>query len=496
MKLTTKMVVLFSATFIAAMTVCLVYVFNKSYEVIVTEAERRAVLLDKTFESQMYQGFRSENAKGVNEAYQKSLAALKATLPEILEINVYHIATARAVAATDSSLIGKEADPEDLEAGKSDKTIVLFENAGKDSVVDVTGPLHYQGAIDYVIGIKIDFTQDQALISGLLVRTLLIGLAALILVVVIVIVTSRSIVVPILRMAEVFRKMSEAEGDLTSRLDATRKDELGILARYFNSYMEQNADFMLQVRDLGNRVAECSRGAAVTGTELRDGTSTQASGLEEISSSIEELTGNALRNAQNAQMTKDTATEASDTARKGQEALERTVAAMRQITNKISVIEEIARNTNLLALNAAIEAARAGEAGKGFAVVAGEVRKLAELSQKAAGEITQLSSDSLEIAEDAGVFLSQIVPTIQKTADLVQDIATASKEEEQGTNQISLAILQVDSIVQKNMTSSQGLVEKATGMSDDADRLLKAISHFHLENADGGTEKIPLQEIQ
>jgi methyl-accepting chemotaxis protein len=496
MKLTTKMVVLFSATFIAAMTVCLVYVFNKSYEVIVTEAERRAVLLDKTFESQMYQGFRSENAKGVNEAYQKSLAALKATLPEILEINVYHIATARAVATTDSSLLGKEADPEDLEAGKSDKTIVLFENEGKDSIVDVTGPLHYQGAIDYVIGIKIDFTQDQALISGLLVRTLLIGLAALILVVVIVIVTSRSIVVPILRIAGVFRKMSEAEGDLTSRLDATRKDELGILARYFNSYMEQNADFIRQVRDLGTRVAEWSRGAAIAGTELRDGTSTQASGLEEISSSIEELTGNALRNAQNALMTKDTATEASDTARKGQDALERTVAAMRQITNKISVIEEIARNTNLLALNAAIEAARAGEAGKGFAVVAGEVRKLAELSQEAASEITQLSADSLEIAEDAGVFLAQIVPTIRKTADLVQDIATASKEEEQGTTQISLAILQVDSIVQKNVTSSQGLVDKATGMSDDADRLLKAISHFHLENLGDGADGRHFQAIQ
>ena len=480
MKLTLKMVLLFSAIFIAAMAICLTYVFIKSYDVIVDEAERRAVLLDKTFESQMYQGFKSENAAGVNEAYQKSLSSIKETLPEIVEINVYKIDGARAVASTDEELLGKEADPEDIEAAHSDKTIVLMEKEGGKSVVDVTGPLHHDGAIDYVIGIMIDFTEEQRMIDGLLLRTIIIGLVVLAFVVAVVSGISRSISFPIIRISEMFKKMSEAEGDLTSRIDVARKDEIGMLATYFNLFMDRNAEFMRKVRDMGLRFAEGSRGTSETGGVLRDGTSTQAGGLEEISASIEQMASSAARNAQNAQLTKGAAMEAAAEAKGGEEALGKAVSAMRSISQKITVIEEISRQTNLLALNAAIEAARAGEAGKGFAVVAGEVKKLAELSQSAAGEITHLSTEGLEIAESAGAMLSKIVPKIQKTAELVQDIAAASSEEKIGTDQIVQAILQVDKIVQSNVASSQDLVQKASGMSSDADQLLGAISQFRL----------------
>ena len=483
MKLAVKMILLFSIVFVIAMSICLTYVFVKSNEVIVTEAERRAILLDKAFESQMYQGFKSENSKGMNEIFQKSLASLKESLPEIVEINVYKIDVARAVASTDESLVGKEADPEDLEAGQTDRTVVLMEKEEGSYVVDVTGPLHHGGAIDYVIGIKIDFTEEQHMINVLLRRTIFVGIVMLMIVVAIVFVISRSVSSPIIAISGIFKKMSEEEGDMTIRIDVDRKDEIGMLARYFNLYMEHNADFMRQVRDMGYRVAECGRDASEAGIVLKDGTSTQAGGLEEISASIEEMASNSARNSQNALLTKDTAMEAADRAKSGEEALEKTVSSMRSISQKITVIEEIARQTNMLALNAAIEAARAGEAGKGFAVVAGEVKKLAELSQSAARDITHLSEEGLAIAENAGELLSQIVPRIQKTAELVQDIAAASLEEEQGARQIAQAIQQVDTVVQKNVDSSEILVKKASGMTSDADELLGAIARFHLENA-------------
>jgi len=486
MKLSVKMVILFSVTFSAAMFVCLAYVFGKSFDVIVSEAERRAILLDRAFESQMELGFKAEDSKGLNETYQKSLSSLKETIPEILEINVYKVESAQAVASTDESMLGKEADPEDLEAAQTDKMVVIKEREEGRSIIDVTGPLHYGGATDYVIGIKIDFTEEQGMINGLFLRTILIGLLAFLAVILAVLIITRRIVAQISHIAELFKKMSEEEGDLTRRLEDSGKDEIGTLARYFNLYMDSNADFMRQVRDMGYRVAEYSRGASETGNALRDGTSTQAGALEEISSSIEEMAGNTARNTQNALLTKDTAMEAAERAKSGEEALERTVSSMRSISQKITIIEEIARQTNLLALNAAIEAARAGEAGKGFSVVAGEVKKLAELSQAAAKDITKLSMEGLSRAESAGELLAQIVPRIQKTSELVQDIAAASLEEEEGTKQIAQAIMQVDTVVQSNVSSSEDFVRKASGMSSDADQLLGAISRFRLDASASG----------
>ena len=183
------------------------------------------------------------------------------------------------------------------------------------------------------------------MITGLLLRTVLIGIAALLLVIFIVIMTTRRITRPIVRIAEVFKRMSEAEGDLTFRLDEGRKDELGMLARHFNGYMERNQEFLREVRDIGLRVAECSHGASATDIELRDGTSTQASALQEISASIEEMSVSANQNSKNALRTKDTAMEATDKTKSGAEALGRTLSSMRLIAQKIGIVEEIARNT-------------------------------------------------------------------------------------------------------------------------------------------------------
>ena len=196
---------------------------------------------------------------------------------------------------------------------------------------------------------------------------------------------------------------------------------------------------------------------------------------------MEQMTSNIRQNADNAMQTEKIAVKSADGARQGGKAVEETVHAMKEIANKISIIEEIARQTNLLALNAAIEAARAGEHGKGFAVVASEVRKLAERSQKAAAEISQLSASSVEVAERAGALLGQMVPDIQKTAELVQEINAASREQDLGAGQINKAIQQLDQVIQQNASASEEMSSTAEELSSQAEQLQSTIAFFRVD---------------
>ena len=186
---------------------------------------------------------------------------------------------------------------------------------------------------------------------------------------------------------------------------------------------------------------------------------------------MEEMASNINQNADNAMQTEKIAMKAALDAEESGKAVTEAVSSMNEIASKISIIEEIARQTNLLALNAAIEAARAGEHGKGFAVVASEVRKLAERSQNAAGEISELSASSVDIAEKAGDMLLKLVPDIKKTAELVQDISAASREQNNGVNQINNAIIQLDSVVQQNASASEEMASSAEELSGQAEQL-------------------------
>ena len=201
------------------------------------------------------------------------------------------------------------------------------------------------------------------------------------------------------------------------------------------------------------------------------------------------MTANIRQNADNAMQTEKIAVQASGDAQEGGDAVNQTVTAMKEIAGKITIIEEIARQTNLLALNAAIEAARAGEQGKGFAVVAAEVRKLAERSQKAAGEINELSTNSVEVAEKAGTVLNTLVPNIQKTAELVQEISASSREQDAGADQIAKSIQQLDAVIQQNASASEEMASTSEELSGQSEQLAEMISFFAVDGGSHGRHR-------
>jgi len=242
------------------------------------------------------------------------------------------------------------------------------------------------------------------------------------------------------------------------------------------------------IRNASENVAKGSNELSSSAEQMSSGANQQATAAEEASSSMEEMSSNIQQNADNAAQTEKIARKAAEDAQDGGKAVAETVQAMNEIASKISIIEEIARQTNLLALNAAIKATRAGEHGKGFAVVASEVRKLAERSQHAAGEIRNLSASSVKVAGRAGEMLAKIVPDIQKTAELVQEISSACKEQTTGADQINKAIQELDQVIQQNAAAAEELSSTSVEMTSQAEQMRSIISFFKVESSGQATQ--------
>jgi len=237
------------------------------------------------------------------------------------------------------------------------------------------------------------------------------------------------------------------------------------------------------IRTIAGEVASASQAISTTSVQVSKGASAQAASAEEASSSMEEMVSNIKQNADSAQQTDKIANKSAADAQESGKSVVEAVASMKEIASRVSIIEEIARQTNLLALNAAIEAARAGEHGKGFAVVAAEVRKLAERSQKAAAEINQLSGTTVKVSERAGEMLTKLVPDIQRTAELVQEIAAASKEQDTGAEQINKALVELEKVIQQNASASEEMASTTEELTSQSEQLVSALSFFRTGDA-------------
>ncbi|MBF0461940.1 MAG: HAMP domain-containing protein [Magnetococcales bacterium] len=288
----------------------------------------------------------------------------------------------------------------------------------------------------------------------------------------------RFVVHPVRQMADKLVLM--ADGDLDVAVAVHSRDEVGQMGAALNKMAIKLREVIQKVSTAAQQVSIGSNEISDAAQTLSQGAIEQAASIEETSSAMEEMTSNIQQNTDNANTTQHISQQAARDAAEGGMAVVKAVQAMKEIASKIGIIEEIARQTNLLALNAAIEAARAGEHGKGFAVVAAEVRKLAERSQLAAGEISHLSASSVDVAEKAGGIINKLVPDIQKTAELIQEINTSSQEQSQGAGQINQAIQQLDQVIQQNAGSSEEMAATAEELSGQSGRMNEAIAFFKL----------------
>ena len=321
-------------------------------------------------------------------------------------------------------------------------------------------------------------TEDTMINEAISTRTavVIISIVALVLGVMLAFLIARSIAGPVMRSVRFAEKVSE--GDLTQQLNLQQEDEVGRLVYALNAMVVQLQTIVGDISSASKQVAAGSSELLDSANAMAHGASEQAASIEETSAAMEQMASGIQNNTDNAQQTETIARQASKDAEEGGKAVSEAVDAMKNIASKISIIEEIARQTNLLALNAAIEAARAGEHGKGFAVVAAEVRKLAERSQLAAGEISQLSKTSVDIAEQTGQIITRLVPDIQKTSELVQEIASSSAEQSQGAGQINQAMQQLDQVIQKNAGASEEMAATSEELSSQANIMHQAIGFF------------------
>jgi methyl-accepting chemotaxis protein len=274
-----------------------------------------------------------------------------------------------------------------------------------------------------------------------------------------------------------------ADGDLSQTVSVNTNDEVSDMVNALNSMTEKLRGVVTEASSASDNVSSGSQELSATADDLSQGATEQAASAEEASASMEQMAANIKQNADNAAQTEKIAKQSAVDAQASGEAVNRAVDAMQTIAEKINIVQEIARQTDLLALNAAVEAARAGEHGRGFAVVASEVRKLAERSQTAAAEISTVSSQTVKAAQEAGAMLGRLVPDIRKTAELVAEISASCREQDVGGDQINQAIQQLDKVTQRNAAASEEMSATAEELAAQSEQLQANIAFFRLAAA-------------
>ncbi len=342
--------------------------------------------------------------------------------------------------------------------------------------------------VDSMLGEVVDYKKTRAgqsnqeitnISESSRVQMIVLVAAATLLGMLIGVLVTRSITKPLNGAVEAANRM--AAGDLSKDLEVNSKDETGQLLASMQNMALRLRSILGDVRSAADSLSSASEQVSSTSQSLSQAANEQAASVEQTSASVEQMSASIAQNTESAKITDGIAGKAANDAVQGGGAVGDTVLAMKQIADKISIIDDIAYQTNLLALNAAIEAARAGDHGKGFAVVAAEVRKLAERSQVAAQEIGQVASSSVQLAEQAGRLLNEIVPNIQKTSDLVQEITAASQEQSGAAGQINIAMGQMNQITQQNASASEELAATAEEMNAQAGQLQELIGFFRFE---------------
>jgi methyl-accepting chemotaxis protein len=364
-------------------------------------------------------------------------------------------------------------------AGKTNAEVIIDYNG--NPVYSAYTPVQF-GDVTWALMAEIDEAEVMEPVQALGNQILIIAVIVGIIIVVVSIIFARSIANPINKGVKFAKRL--AQGDLTATVDVDQKDEIGVLAQSLTNMKDKLKEVVANIQNGADNIAAASQQTSSSSQQMSQGSSEQASSAEEVSSSMEEMTSNIQQNTDNAQETEKISKKAAESIKKGNEATQTSVQSMKDIAEKISIINDIAFQTNILALNAAVEAARAGEHGKGFAVVAAEVRKLAERSAEAANEIDEKSKSGVDISEQAGKQLEEIVPEIEKTSRLVQEITAASSEMNNGADQVNGAIQQLNEVTQQNAASAEELATSAEELSSQADQLKQVTSFFSIEEKD------------
>jgi len=320
------------------------------------------------------------------------------------------------------------------------------------------------------------------------------GLIAVLLAILFAVIIARGIINPIKKGVKFAKQV--AQGDLMAEVDVSQTDEIGILATSLKQMVEKLRTIVQDVVSGAESILSAGMQMSSTSQELSQGASEQASSAEEVSSSMEEMVSNIEQNAENSRQTEKIAMSSSGGMKRVKDASEESLLSIRNIAEKIAIVNDIAFQTNILALNAAVEAARAGEHGKGFAVVAAEVRKLAERSKIAAGEIEMMSKTSVNATNESAKLINEMLPEIEKTARLVQEITAASMEQNSGADQINNALQQLNQITQQNAAASEEMATGSEELSAQAEQLKETVSFFKTGGSTGTSFKSRLKNTK